>query len=191
MLKEQIENYIPFNNEEEADKQIILDFMKEYDDVLNRENLKGHITSSAWVLNKTHDKVIMCYHKIYNSWSWLGGHNDGEEDCLKVAMKEVQEEAGIHTIRPLSTDIFSLEILSVDGHYKRGKYVNTHLHLNITYLLEADEEETLSIKEDENSGVAWFYLDEAIEKSSELWFKEHIYSKLNVKVRQYIKEKRI
>ena len=58
----------------------------------------------------------------------------------------------------------------------------SHLHLNLTYLLEADENELLRIKADENSGVSWFFLDEAIEKSTEEWFKENIYSKLNKKL---------
>lgn len=49
------------------------------------------------------------------------------------------------------------------------------MHLNITYLLEADPEEHLSIKEDENSGVAWFTPEEALEKSTEPWFVERVY----------------
>ena len=72
----------------------------------------------------------------------------------------------------------------MDSHYKRGKYVPTHLHLNVTYLLQADEEEVLHAKEDENTGVAWFGLDEAVEKSNEKWFRENIYAKLNKKLRE-------
>ena len=46
----------------------------------------------------------------------------------------------------------------MDGHVKRGRYVSSHLHLNVTYLLEADEEEGLHVREGENSGVQWFGL---------------------------------
>ena len=60
----------------------------------------------------------------------------------------------------------------------------THLHLNVTYLLQADEKEDLHIKEDENSNVSWFGLDEAIERSNEEWFKQNIYKKLNEKLRE-------
>ena len=84
----------------------------------------------------------------------------------------------------MSDDIFSLESLTVDGHVKKGKYVSSHLHLNVTYLLEADSEETVSIKEDENSGVAWFSQEEALKKSTEPWFVENVYSKLVEKTRQ-------
>ena len=126
----------------------------------------------------------MAYHNIYDSWSWLGGHADGEEDLLSVAMKEAREEAGIRNVRPVSDEIFSLEVLTVDGHVKRDRYVSSHLHLNVTYLLEADEEEGLHVREGENSGVQWFGLDEAVQASSEPWFREHIYSKLNTKLHQ-------
>ena len=106
-----------------------------------------------------------------------------DEDLLAVAMREAREETGIHTVRPVSEKIFSVEILTVDGHEKRGKYVSSHLHLNVTYLLEADESEMLHKKEDENSGVAWFTLDDAVNASTEPWFRARIYSKLNAKLR--------
>ena len=180
---EQIERYIPFNEQEAMDKGMILSCLKNMDKVFFRENTTAHMTASAWVVNHKRDKALMAYHNIYNSWSWLGGHADGEEDLLKVALKEVREESGILNVNPVSEDIYSLEVLTVDGHIKRGAYVSSHLHLNVTYLLEADEDEELSVKADENSGVAWFSLEDAVKASSEPWFREHIYTKLNSKVR--------
>ena len=181
-LIEQLKAYIPFNEQEEKDKDIILHFLSEYDDIYLRSDLVAHMTASAWVVNSSMDKVIMAYHNLYRSYSWLGGHADGDEDLLHVAIKEVQEESGISNVRALSEDIFSIEILSVEGHFKRGQYVPSHLHLNVTYLLQADENETLHIKEDENSAVGWFGLEEAVEKSNEIFFKENIYNKLNSKL---------
>lgn len=174
----QIEKYQPFNEQEEMDKILILEWIKNNTNAFTRENTVAHITASAWVVNKDRSKVLMAYHNIYHSWSWLGGHADGETDLLAVAIREVKEEAGISNVRPVSEEIFSMESLTVDGHVKKGKYVSSHLHLNITYLLEADPEEKVSVKEDENSGVAWFLPQEAMEKSTEPWFVEHVYSKL-------------
>ena len=37
---------------------------------------------------------------------------------------------------PVSNEIFSLEILTVNGHFKKGIYVPSHLHLNVTYLVQ-------------------------------------------------------
>ena len=134
----QIENYPPFNEQEEKDKALILGWISNNENAFSRENTVAHITASAWVVNKDRSKVLMVYHNIYNSWSWLGGHADGETDLLSVAIREVKEEAGISNVRPVSEEIFSLESLTVDGHVKKGNYVSSHLHLNITYLLEAD-----------------------------------------------------
>ena len=182
MMKEnlirQIENYPPFNEQEERDKALILGWIRNNENAFSRENAVAHITASAWVVNKDRSKVLMVYHNIYNSWSWLGGHADGETDLLSVAIREVKEEAGISNVRPVSEEIFSLESLTVDGHVKKENYVSSHLHLNITYLLEADSEEQVSVKADENSGVMWFSLEDALEKSTEPWFVEYIYSKL-------------
>ena len=171
-LIRQIENYPPFNEQEEKDKALILGWIRNNENAFSRENAVAHITASAWVVNKDRSKVLMVYHNIYNSWSWLGGHADGG------TIREVKEEAGISNVRPVSEEIFSLESLTVDGHVKKGNYVSSHLHLNITYLLEADSEEQVSVKADENSGVMWFSPGDALEKSTEPWFVEHIYSKL-------------
>ena len=131
-LIRQIENYPPFNEQEEKDKALILGWIRNNDNAFSRENAVAHITTSAWVVNKDRSKVLMVYHNIYNSWSWLGGHADGETDLLSVAIREVKEEAGISNVRPVSEEIFSLESLTVDGHVKKGNYVSSHLHLNIT-----------------------------------------------------------
>lgn len=176
-LIEDIKKYTPCNEQEQNDKKIILKMIEEQSDIFLRSNDMAHMTASAWVVNSDRSKVLMVYHNIYDSWSWLGGHADGEEDLLKVAIKEVQEESGLKNVQPVSDDIVSLEILTVDGHEKRGKYVSSHLHLNITYLIEADEKELLQAKPDENSEVAWFTPQLALKKSTEPWFVKRVYSK--------------
>lgn len=181
-IRDDIARYAPFNEQEARDKAVILDFMDRHGDAFLRSNLTAHMTASAWVVNAARDRVLMVYHKIYDSWSWTGGHADGEEDLLSVAIREVREETGVQSVRPVSEEIYSLEILTVDGHEKRGEYVPSHLHLNVTYLLEADEHEALRICEAENSGVRWFTLDGALEASTEPWFVARIYKKLNEKL---------
>lgn len=184
-ILESIERYIPFNDQEERDRVLILRALREEKNIFFRENEAMHMTASAWVTNETQDRVLMAYHNLYDSWSWLGGHADGECDLLSVALREVCEESGITRVRPASEEIFSLEILTVDGHEKRGRYVPSHLHLNVTYLLIADEDDVLRIKPDENSGVKWFTPKGAVEASSEPWFRTRIYTKLNEKLLRF------
>lgn len=181
-LTEAIREYRPWNEQEAADREAILGFLAANEDAFVRTCPNAHMTASAWVVNRDRSKVLMVYHKIYDSWSWTGGHADGEEDLLSVAVREVKEETGVKTVTPVSDDIYSLEVLTVDGHEKRGRYVSSHLHMNVTYLLEADETEELRVCEDENRGVSWFTLEGALEASTEPWFVQRIYAKLNDKL---------
>lgn len=181
-LAAEIEKYIPCNEQEERDKEEFLRRLKSGEELYTRENTSAHITASAWVVNPDRKQVLMAYHNLYDSWAWLGGHADGEKDLLAVAKKEIQEESGLKEVHPVSEEIYSLEILTVDGHEKRGKYISSHLHLNVTYLFEANPTHPIRCKPDENKSVGWFSLEEAIAKSSEPWFRERIYKKLNEKL---------
>lgn len=183
-IKESLQKFNPYNEQEEVDKKIMLKYIDDFDDVLTRQNEYGHFTSSAFVLNKERTKILMIYHKIYNSWAWVGGHADGESDFLYVAMKEAKEETGVKNIEPIFKDIYSLEVINVDGHEKRGKYVGSHVHLNVTYLLEADEDEEIHIKEDENSGVKWVSINEILNITSEVWIRDRVYSKIIDKMKK-------
>lgn len=177
-----IKKYNPYNEQEKKDKEIILQCIDTFNNILTRDNEIAHITSSAFVVNKTKDKVLMVYHNIYNSWSWTGGHADGEEDLLAVAIREVSEETGVKNIQPVISDIFSLDILTVIGHIKRGKYVAPHLHLSIAYLVEVDENQKLVVKEDENSGVKWIPIEEVNTYSNEPHMQK-VYQKLIDKIK--------
>ena len=94
-IKEWLNTFTPFNEQEQVDCQRIRQFLEEEPNLLLRDNVKMHFTASAWVLNPSKNKVLMLYHNIYQSWSWSGGHADGEGVLLSVAMKEVKEESGL------------------------------------------------------------------------------------------------
>lgn len=167
MFIEKITNYIPKNEQEIADKRTILKFIKNNPDVLHRTNEIAHLTSSAIVVNESMTKVLFAFHNIYQSWAWVGGHNDGDDDCLAVAIREAKEETGVENIKPYNDQIFMIDTIYVKNHIKKGAFVPDHLHLNITYLLVADEKDPLFIKKDENSGVKWFDIEEVIAQVSE------------------------
>ena len=179
-----IKNYIPVNEQESKDKEIIVDFINKNEDVLTRKNEVAHLTSSGFIVNKKRDKVLMIHHNIYNSWGWTGGHADGDSDLLEVAIKEAKEETGIRNVRPIIDDICCIDILTVKGHIKKGKYVAPHLHLSVAYVLEADETEEVKVKEDENSGVKWVDIDKVLELTDEEHMKD-VYSKLINKSKLY------
>ena len=238
--------YQPFNEQEAVDKQVILRALRDDPNCFDR-SAQAHMACSIWVVDPTYTQTLLVYHNIYDSWSWIGGHADGERDLAAVALRELEEETGVAharlvecemptTIRALGakageesdtgevgkahvkksgedappdksageiasentcslhgvcslrgvrgehgkvhSPIFSLEVLTVDGHEKRGRYVSSHLHLNVTYLAVADPAEPIRIKPDENSGVKWVPLEDAVTLSTEPWIRNRIYRKL-------------
>ncbi|WP_105616303.1 NUDIX hydrolase [Vallitalea okinawensis] len=187
-FKEQIKEFIPDNDQERQDKKILVQYIELFPhNVLLRDNEIAHITSSGFIMNKALDKVLMVHHNILNTWAWTGGHADGDEDFLKVAIKEAKEETGIKKVSPLFDHIASIDILPVPGHIKNGQYVSTHLHLSVAYILIASEDEKLVVKEDENSGVKWI----PVERFTEDYFNSYdvyLYNKLIKKARDYIKK---
>ena len=183
-LRNKKEKHMTFNEQEEKDKKLMLKYIDTFDNVLTRENEFGHFTASSWAVNKDRTKVLMIYHNIYKSWAWTGGHADGCQDLLEVAVRELKEETGVENVKIVKDDIFSLEIIRVNGHVKRGKYVSSHVHLNVTYLLEVDENEVLKIKEDENSGVKWVNIEDVEKLSTERWMIEYVYKKLGQKLEE-------
>jgi len=184
-FREDIMKYHPINEQEENDKKVMLDYIGHfYGNILTRENEIAHMTSSGLILNKTLDKVLMIHHNIYNTWAWTGGHADGESDMLKLAIKEAQEETGLVKITALFDEIASIDILTVNGHMKRGKYVSSHLHLNTSYVLIADEADELVVNEEETSGVQWIDVNRMHEYSNEPYMVE-VYKKIIEKGKSY------
>ena len=160
MLKEQIENYIPFDEQEQKDKEQFLKFIDTFDDVLTRDNIFGHFTASAFVVNKEHTKMVVVYHNINDGWIYPGGHADGISDLLTVALREVEEETGLKA-KFLDENIFSLQSLPTKGHVKRGKYISAHTHFDCVYIMEVDDTLPLVYRIDESKGVKWVNFEDA------------------------------
>lgn len=165
---EAIALYTPYNEQERQDQRVLLHWIDTFPStILTRENEFAHLTSSAMIFNAEMTKALMVWHNIYRSWSWSGGHADGEADLLEVAVREAQEETGIQHLQPVCTQPVALDILTVNGHLRRGLYVSSHLHLSLCYAFIGDDAQPLRIKPDENSDVRWIELNELSKMVSE------------------------
>ncbi len=187
MYVDEIRAYTPQNEQEAADQRLILEYIRLFpDNILTRDNEIAHLSSSGFVVNADGTRVLMAHHNIYRVWAWTGGHADGEGDLLSVALREAREETGVEHIRPLSPAIASLDILPVWGHVKRGKWVPSHQHLNVSYLLVADERDALQIREGENSRVGWLPAERLLEYTNE-WQMDGVYAKLLARARELLR----
>lgn len=163
-LRQEIENYIPFNEQEKKDKEQFLRFIDTFDNVLTRDNIFGHFSASAFLVNKKRNKMIVVYHIINDGWIYPGGHADGDDNLLSVAVREVEEETGLKA-KILDENIYAIQSAPVKGHIKSGKYVSSHIHFDVLYLMEADDRIPLKYKENESKGVKWISFEEADDKT--------------------------
>lgn len=168
-MKQFLQDFKPTCEQEEIDVDLIKKYDEMFLDITTRDNTLCHLTSSVFIVNEDFTKVLSIFHNIYQSWCWVGGHADGDENLLHVAIKETEEETGLNKeqIKILSNTPISIEILPVTSHVRKGKYVSGHLHLNATYLLQAKESDAIRIAEDENSNIAWLPFEDLVQKSTE------------------------
>src|SRR5882672_1965365 len=100
-----------YTTEFAEEKKFVLSFLE----LLNQENsfqrthLPGHITGSAWVVNPEKTKTLLVHHAKLNKWVQPGGHADGDENILNVALREAEEETGLKDMKP-AEGIFDLDI---------------------------------------------------------------------------------
>lgn len=153
---ELIAAFQPGDAREAQEQRTILQMIeREGDRLLTRDCTWAHMTASSIIVSADRRRTLMAYHRIYDSWAWTGGHADGETDFESVARREANEETGIRGLTLLGAGIASVEILPVWAHVRRGQEVGSHLHLNVSYLFEADDSQPLRVAEAENSAVGW------------------------------------
>ena len=181
-LQDYLLNYKPFNEQESKDKDYMLKWIASYDDVLTRNNIFGHFTASALVVNAKRTKMVVVYHKINNGWMYPGGHADGEVNLLKVAIREVEEETGLNA-KVLDENLFALQVLPTYGHFKNGIFVSSHEHLDCLFLMEANEDIPLTYREEESNGVKWLSFEKATNEDIVPFIKP-IHAKIIRKLKQ-------
>ena len=176
-IRRMIADFRPECAQEEKDKEEMLRLLASGEDLIHRAG-SAHFTASSWIMDGPGERVLAVWHSIYRSWSWTGGHLDGCTDPLETAVREAKEETGIVHADCMDGNLFSLEILTVDGHEKRGVYVPSHLHLNLTFLLRASGTDSIRPREDENLDVRWFTPEAFLSACREEWMIERVYRKL-------------
>jgi 8-oxo-dGTP pyrophosphatase MutT (NUDIX family) len=149
-LLRRLENHQPFNQEETLFKQQMIEFINQNPDCFERSLLTGHITGSAWIVDKSRQFTLLTHHRKLDKWFQTGGHCDGDSDVLNVAMKEAREETGLTDIQAISNEIFDIDIHEIP----ERKGVPAHLHYDVRFLLEADINEPLIVSS-ESSDLAW------------------------------------
>lgn len=127
-----------------------IEIYEEMQQGLIEQNKDQHNTVSAIVLDPSRKFILLIYHKKYNSWSWIGGHVEKDENFLKASNRELCEETGLCNEMPLYGEPISCDILQgID-----------HIHYNLTYFYSIPMEKSIVLNEQETKGIRWFLLED-------------------------------
>lgn len=145
-----LQNYYPEDNNELKFKNQMIEFINENHNCFDRTLTIGHITASAWLLNKDESQALLMHHSKLDKWFQLGGHCDGNPDVLAIAIKEAQEESGIENIEPISNNIFDIDIHLIPENAKE----KAHYHYDVRFLLKVTSDEQI-IQNNESKELRW------------------------------------
>ena len=126
-------------------------FVQAYPDCFERSLEVGHVTGSAWVINRTGTHALFTHHRKIGRWLQLGGHADGDSDVQSVALREVDEESGLASVRLVDETIFDIDIHRIGT---RGE-VPSHLHYDVRFLIQAVGNDEINMS-DESNDLTWF-----------------------------------
>ncbi len=140
----------------------IIQFVSANENCFHRSLSQGHITGSAWVVDRRGQRVLLTHHRKLNKWLQLGGHADGDSDVLAVAIREVEEESGLQRVTPAGRDIFEIDIHLIPESGKEPE----HYHYDIRYLLRNDGSDDYIVS-DESHDLGWKTPEELSELTEE------------------------
>ncbi len=120
----------------------------------NRSLLTGHITASVWIIDDIGSHTLLLKHKKLNRWLQPGGHADGDENVVTVALKEAREETGLNNIKIVGNKLFDMDIHMIPARSN----VPDHFHYDLRFLMVADKKERIKLN-NESIDFAWISMD--------------------------------
>jgi len=160
-LIEILREYAARHPEERETTDRFLDFVARNPRCFERDLWEGHVTGSAWLVDRRGERVLLTHHRKLGRWMQLGGHSDGVADPLRVAVREASEESGLE-VQAVSADAFDLDIHRIPA---RGQDP-AHFHYDVRFALQVVADETFRVS-DESLDLAWVPVERIEEYSNE------------------------
>jgi 8-oxo-dGTP pyrophosphatase MutT (NUDIX family) len=143
----------PYDNEQNFSSEFLA--LLQHSNCYFRDHLPGHLTGSACIIDESKQFMLLTHHAKLNKWLQPGGHADGDENILAVALREAEEETGLKNFTPLIDDIFDIDIHTIPAR----KDLPEHFHFDVRFLFQASRMEDLVISE-ESHDLAWVHINE-------------------------------
>jgi len=152
----------PLDAHEAAMAAGMIQFVERHVDCAERSLQFGHLTGSAWIVDRERKRTLLTHHRKLNKWLQLGGHADGELNPLAVALREAREESGLKKLRVVDEVVFD-----IDRHLIPARKTEPdHWHYDIRFMIEADPAEPIVVS-DESHDLAWIEIARMAEYNGE------------------------
>lgn len=151
------------------------DFMRTHADAAQRTRNDAHLTGSAWLVDRTGERVLLTHHRKLGRWLQLGGHADGDSDLAAVARREAEEESGLDDL------IVEPAIFDLDRHRipARGEDAE-HWHYDLRFVVRTTRSEDFAVS-DESHALAWrpiadvaAHADASLARMAQKWLARRI-----------------
>lgn len=149
-LLEALARYSAFDTAEREMVSRLTEFVGQHEDCFRRTLTAGHVTGSAWILDLDRSHTLLTFHRKLGRWLQLGGHWEEGEQVLETALREAHEESGLAVIRPISYEIFDIDIHPIPPKNQEPE----HLHYDVRFVFEADRRAAL-MASPESRELAW------------------------------------
>jgi 8-oxo-dGTP pyrophosphatase MutT (NUDIX family) len=166
LSKHMLLDYLEIFTEEKGKLDSLLQLLTEGGDVGSRKHSPGHLTGSAFLLNKEKNAALLIHHNFLNRWLQPGGHMDAGETPFESATRELAEEAGItgcdllswHKSHMLPIDISSH---AIPANPNKGEPEHTHHDFQYVFAMpESAKVDIVTLQEEEVSQFKWAPLSE-------------------------------
>ncbi len=137
--------------------------------------LKKQFTATGYVVSGDSTRMLMIFHRGLQRWLPPGGHVDPDEFPGDAALREVFEETGVRAeheeVPPFDLQLNDRTETQLPTPFataaqlipESSKDVE-HIHMDLMYLLTADDGDRIRAAEDEVSGVGWFSREQVLEE---------------------------
>ena len=159
-LKTLLDAHQPADAEEARSLAEMRRLLPRLEQPFSRHQPEAHFTASALVVDVDAGKIALLNHAKLGRWLQPGGHAEPEDGGFMhvTALREAREETGCELRLYDSTPT----LLDVDVHLIPARGDEAHHHLDLRFLMVAEDPQRLALNADESTAISWFSFEEAI-----------------------------
>jgi 8-oxo-dGTP pyrophosphatase MutT (NUDIX family) len=160
-MQQMVRQYLLHYPGENERLQTLSGFLESFDglDLIDRKNAVGHLTGSAFIVDRDGRDLLLIHHKTLDRWLQPGGHLEAGESPIDGALREANEEVGINPreMEMLSVGADALPV-DIDSHRipaNGAKREGEHFHHDLRYLFRYTGNRELKYCPEELKDYRW------------------------------------